>query len=400
LATITVADIDDGTTDACGVEFLTIDIDEFDCDDIANNPIVVTMTAIDSSGNTSTCTTDVTVQDLAHIHVHTRDTLLTLDMAGMVTVNADDIIRPGTLYDNCGIADTVVSPNMLDCSNIGSPTIVTLTVTDVNGNTLTATAEVSVQDITPPTASCADVTINLDATGTATVVAADLDGSSSDACGIDPAGYSIDISTFDCTFDGTTQTVELTVTDVNGNTATCTSNVTIDDAIDPVAVCQDITVDLDAAGSVTVIGTDVDGGSSDNCSYSVTSADATYGCADVGANTYSLVIDDGSGQTATCDATVTVRDITPPTMSCQDITVTLDGAGMGTIAPADVDAGSSDACSIVSLSVGPTEVGCDPTDFSEFTYLGDYNGHSYYESNNQFNFADAIADAEEHGGNQ
>jgi hypothetical protein len=48
------------------------------------------------------------------------------------------------------------------------------------------------------------------------------------------------------------QTVTLTVTDANGNTSTCDATVTIEDNIAPTAICQNITVQLDATGNVTI----------------------------------------------------------------------------------------------------------------------------------------------------
>jgi hypothetical protein len=42
------------------------------------------------------------------------------------------------------------------------------------------------------------------------------------------------------------------VTDANGNTSTCDATVTVEDNIAPTAICQDITVQLDATGNVTI----------------------------------------------------------------------------------------------------------------------------------------------------
>ncbi len=54
-------------------------------------------------------------------------------------------------------------------------------------------------------------------------------------------------------------------TDSDGNTVDCSFNVTVVDAEAPVAVCQDISLDLDTAGLVTIAAADLDNGSSDNC---------------------------------------------------------------------------------------------------------------------------------------
>src|SRR5690606_10171681 len=58
------------------------------------------------------------------------------------------------------------------------------------------TANVTVEDNIAPQAICQDITIQLDANGQASIVAADIDGGSNDACGI--ASITIDKDTFDC----------------------------------------------------------------------------------------------------------------------------------------------------------------------------------------------------------
>src|SRR5690606_18731587 len=99
------------------------------------------------------------------------------------------------------------------CDNVGANTV-TLTVTDNNGNVSTATAVVIVEDNVDPIAIAKDITVQLDANGTATFTAADINNGSNDACGV--ASLSIDISEFGCDDVGA-NTVTLTVTDNNGN---------------------------------------------------------------------------------------------------------------------------------------------------------------------------------------
>ena len=61
-------------------------------------------------------------------------------------------------------------------------------------------------------------------TGTATITAADIDGGSTDNCGI--ASIEADVTSFDCTDLGTNNVI-LTVTDNAGNTDACTAVVTV-----------------------------------------------------------------------------------------------------------------------------------------------------------------------------
>lgn len=59
-ATITALDIDNGSTDNCGIVNWSIDIDHFTCSDIGAN--TVTLTVEDAAGNSAQCTSTVTVQ--------------------------------------------------------------------------------------------------------------------------------------------------------------------------------------------------------------------------------------------------------------------------------------------------------------------------------------------------
>ena len=67
-------------------------------------------------------------------------------------------------------------------------TPVTYTATDVNGNVSTCTFDVIVQDNEAPTATCvAPFTVQLDASGAATITAADINNGSTDNCTADNA---------------------------------------------------------------------------------------------------------------------------------------------------------------------------------------------------------------------
>src|SRR5690606_18247258 len=76
--------------------------------------------------------------------------------------------------------------------------------------------------------------IDLDANGTASITAGDIDNGSTDNCGI--ATMTLDVSSFDCSMAGA-NTVTMTVTDTAGNSTTCTATVTVQDTIAPDIVC-------------------------------------------------------------------------------------------------------------------------------------------------------------------
>ncbi|MEZ4686825.1 MAG: HYR domain-containing protein [Bacteroidia bacterium] len=159
-----------------------------------------------------------------------------LDASGAGSITTADIDNGST--DNCGIQSMSLSKTSFGCADVGANTV-TLTVTDIHGNSATCTATVDVQDNIAPNALCKNVVVQLDSAGTGSITAADVDNGSNDACGI--ASLSVSPSSFDCSDVGN-NTVTLTVTDNNGNTSTCTATVDVQDNIAPDAQCQNVTI--------------------------------------------------------------------------------------------------------------------------------------------------------------
>ncbi len=347
-ASIIPGDVDGGSTDNCGIASLAIDIDTFDCNDVGS-PVTVTLTVTDTSGNTDTCTAIVTVEDnIAPIAI-CQDITVQLDATGNASITGADIDNGSS--DACGIDTLVASPNTFDCSDVGFPVTVTLTVTDVNGNVSTCTATVTVEDNVSPVAICQDITVQLDVTGNASITGADIDNGSSDACGIDTLVVSP--NTFDCSDVGTPVTVTLTVTDVNGNVSTCTATVTVEDNVPPVAICQDITVQLDATGNVSIVAADVDGGSTDACGIASLSIDIMdFTCADIGPNNVTLTVTDVNGNVSTCVAVVTVEDNIPPVISCPLDIITDTDPGVCFAVVFFADAIALDNCAVTVAQTG------------------------------------------------
>ncbi|MBL1279261.1 MAG: HYR domain-containing protein [Fluviicola sp.] len=349
--TITTADINNGSSDNCGIASMALDITTFNCTNVGVNTVILTVT--DVNGNVSTCTSTVTVQDNIAPTAICQPFTAVLDATGNVTITTADINNGSS--DNCGIASMTLDITSFNCTNVGANNV-TLTVTDDNGNISTCTSTVTVEDNIAPTAICQPFTAVLDATGNVTITTADINNGSSDNCGI--ASMTLDITSFNCTNVGT-NTVTLTVTDNNGNVSTCTSTVTVVDNINPTAICQDFTVVLDATGNAAITTADINNGSSDNCGIASLALDkTTFNCANVGLNTVILTVTDDNGNVSTCTSTVTVQDNTNPTAICQNITVALDAVGMASIVASDIDNGSNDICGIASTTIDVSNFDC------------------------------------------
>lgn len=301
----------------------------------------ITLNGVDNTAPTITCPSN------AVVNANALCNLSLADYTGSATVN-----------DDCDGAPTVTqSPaSGTTLSGYGTIQTVTLTATDASTNSDDCTFTVTVDDVTAPNAICMNRTVSLDASGSVTVPAVDINNTSTDNCGI--ASFSLSPNTFDCGDIGA-NSVTLTVTDNAGNSDNCTATVTVQDATNPTAACQNATVTLDGTGSATLLASSIDNGSVDNCSVASTSVSpSVFNCTNLGNQTVTLTVTDAAGNSDNCTATVTVQDATNPIASCQNTSVTLTGAGTVTLSAASVNNGSSDNCSVSSLSVSPSSFGC------------------------------------------
>ncbi|WMI70016.1 HYR domain-containing protein [Mangrovimonas sp. YM274] len=324
------------------------------------NTFVVT----DIAGNTATCSFTVTVTDNEAPSAICQDISIPLNSAGNAFITAADI--DGGSTDNCGIASISASQTAFTCADLGANPV-TLTVTDNSGNVSTCMATVTVEDTEAPIINCpSNKTVDFDPT----------------VCDFVLPDYIADEAAFITTSDncnGTVTiaqspapgtpingftTITLTATDAAGNIGTCSFSVTPVDNEPPQAICQNITVSLSATqnnGVVNILASDLDNGSTDNCSNSNLSfsvSQSSFNCSDVGGNDVTLTVTDQAGNSSSCTATVTIEDNTPPTVFCQSAVVVMDPIYWeASIDASDIDNGSYDNCDIASITVSPNTFG-------------------------------------------
>jgi large repetitive protein len=318
----------------------------------------VTIRSTDAYGNSITCASTVTIQDTISPTVICRDTTLHLNATGFVVLTAAQIDNGS--FDNCAIADYFLSRDTFRCADVGTQNVI-LTVRDSSNLASACNATVTILDTVRPNVICLIDTAYIDAIGSVTVFPADIDGGSSDSCGI--ANRTINgkpSETYPCSAVGL-RNVTLAVTDVNGNIDSCQTTVLVLDTIRPVITCQSITVSLNAVGQATVNATAL-ATATDNCITATLTingaASQDFDCSDVGINNITVLATDASGNTASCPSVVTIQDVTPPSAQCQAATVYLNSVGSANVTPALINNGSNDACGIMSLSTNPAVVTC------------------------------------------
>ncbi|MFN8297139.1 MAG: HYR domain-containing protein [Chitinophagales bacterium] len=371
---ITANQVNNGSSDACGISNKSLDNSSFNCSNVGNSNTVI-LTVTDANGNSSTCSSTITVRDLVAPVALCQPLTVDLNAAGTGNITADQVNNSSS--DACGIFNKSLDNSSFNCSNVGSSNAVVLTVTDVNGNSSTCSSTITVRDLVAPVALCQPLTVDLNAAGTGSITAEQVNDGSSDACGI--FNKSLNNSSFNCLNAGNSNTVILTVTDVNGNSSTCSSTITVRDLVVPVALCQPLTVDLNTAGAGSITAEQVNNGSSDACGISSKILNnSNFNCSNVGnSNTVILTVTDVNGNSSTCSSTITVRDLIAPVAQCQNVTVQLSNTGSGTTTADAVNNGSSDACGIASKVLSQTSFTCGEVGpNTEVLTVTDVNGNS------------------------
>ncbi len=300
-ATLTVAQIDNGSYDNCAIVTKVLGQSTFGCANVGDNYVI--LGGVDASNNKGTCTATVTVIDPIIPVSKCKNITANLATDGTVTVAPNTVDNGST--DNCSLSLSL-TPYFFNCGNVGINNV-TLRATDGSGNFSTCAATVTVNDVTAPNALCKNATVTLNDAGQGTLSVSQLNNGSSDACGI--ATMTLSKTQFNCSdIPGSSQSVTLTLKDVNNNQSSCTAQITTKDNLAPTAICQNTTVQLGANGTVTVYPADLAANSFDNCSVTSYSPTAkVYTKLNMGNNNLSITVKDWSGNGATCVSVVTVQ---------------------------------------------------------------------------------------------
>ncbi|RBP32232.1 HYR domain-containing protein, partial [Oceanihabitans sediminis] len=269
----------------------------------------VTYTITDASGNTATCSFNVTVEDNEN-PVITCPSDITIDSD---PGNCDAIVTwtAPTATDNCAGFTVTSSHNPGDTFPLGTTTV-TYTIIDASNNATNCSFNITVEDNEAPTASNPeDIIVQClsDVPEPNITVVTD----EADNCGsttVIHIGDSASPSVNDGTIIRTYQ-----IEDSNGNTTNVTQNIFINDTVAPVPDASSLPV-IEVQCSVTLTPPTA----TDTCAGIITGTTATTTYSTQGEFTVIWVFDDGNGNTTEQGQTVIIKDTeAPATPSLPDL---------------------------------------------------------------------------------
>jgi gliding motility-associated-like protein len=305
---------DPSFTDNCSAT-LSSDIPSGTTFELGSTP--VTFTAIDPSGNTSTCTFNVIVVDNTHPVI--------AQCPSDITVSANDDCQalvnwtPPTAADNCTVVMTSThTPGAL--FNFGVTTV-TYAAEDAAGNVTTCSFDVTVEDTTAPVISnCpSDITVavesNCETVVTWTAPTAD------DNCSV----VLTSSHTSGSAFSAGTTTVTYSATDPSGNVTTCSFKVIIVDSDAPVLSNCPSDIELSVNAQCQAIALWTAPTATDGCTLTLTSTHDSGDLFVLGTTAVTYTATDNSGNTSTCSFKVIVNDTSVPVFSNCPTNIALNG---------------------------------------------------------------------------
>jgi hypothetical protein len=303
-----------------------------------------TWTASDACGNTTNRVQTITVVDT------TRPSLslppnLTLECPANTSTN-----NTGVAIATDGCSSIVLTFSDVVTTNCGGTRVVarTWTATDACGNTTNAVQTITVRDSTPPSLVIpANLTLECPANTSTTNTGV---ATATDGCGTVVISFS-DVVTTNC---GGTRVVSRTwsARDQCGNTTNAVQTITVRDTTPPIITAPaDLVLDCPAVTTTNATGvaTASDGCGSVSISYS-DSVSNSCGNAKVISRTWTAT--DQCGNNSSAVQKITVRDITPPTITAP-ANLTIE-CGSSTATNATGFPTASDGCSAVSISYTDT----------------------------------------------
>ena len=277
---------------------------------------MVTLTAWDATGNSSSAASNVTVLDTIPPSISTQNISVYLDANGEANITASQLNNGSA--DNCGIDSFAINFSAFDCDDAGV-NVVTLTAWDAAGNSSSATANVTILDTLSPIILANHDTIFLDSFGQAILTSSAIDAGTFDNCTL--LYTDVSDSLFGCSDVNNAHLVWFIASDIFGNTDSMPKSIYVKDAIAPEIICLDTIAVLNDSGQCGAVVQFTEPTAFDNCSIDMMTKFDSTGLDSgmffpVGITELSYAVFDQSGNSDTCSVVVEVIDTQAPILLC------------------------------------------------------------------------------------
>jgi Secretion system C-terminal sorting domain/Putative metal-binding motif len=382
-ATLTPAQIDNGSYDNCSIFTSTVTETNFDCTDLGLHYVLLKL--IDAFGNENECQSSVNIIDAGPTALCKSSFILPLGGNGLGFIEASDVDNGS--YAGCNNFNLSLNKSMFTCENIGLNQV-TLKLNDVTGLEKSCQTIVNVIDTVAPIAICqASLMLNLDANGNAPIFQWQINNGSWDACG--EIDYTLSQSNFNCNQMGNTF-ITMKVKDNSGNESNCVTQLVVSGNIAPTMQLTVDTLNLTLGQSgitsvnISTLATAMDDCSALDWQYSfnnqtfVTSSTLNFSCDQIGVNKKVWIrAHDVSGNVSQSKSiNYTLIDLLSPQLICQDINITLQSGQSVLVTRDDIVITAIDNCDFIEWT--PYEdliFGCDDIGFSINVTIGAQDAH-------------------------
>ncbi|WP_366187130.1 HYR domain-containing protein [Flavobacterium ovatum] len=319
-----------------------------------NKTITRTWTATDANSNVQSYIQTITVTDTTKPVFTLSPANLTIECSASSAPAATN--GPATATDNCATPVIAYSDVISGVSGNNKTITRTWTATDANSNVQSYIQTITVTDTTKPTlsaianrnenigASCSFIIPNYTGLTTAAdncTAVGSITKTQSPVAGTIINGHN------------TAQIITITANDANGNSETTSFTITLKDVTPPTltpAVNQNVT--LNASCAVTI--PDLKGTATDNCTGTVITQNPAVGSTQAavhnGTISVTVTATDLAGLTDVKTVTLTVKDVTPPNISCPSNILVSNDAGSCTSSVTTTNPIISDNCTISKLT--------------------------------------------------
>ncbi len=330
----------------------------------------VICTATDTSGNSTNCSFNVTINDTRRPSILCPTNIVVGTDPG--TCSRSNVTYAASAIDNCpGVTLACVPPSGSTFAK-GVATV-TCTATDASNNSTNCSFTVTVNDTEAPSIMCPTnivASVDTDQCSRSNVIY--TVAAPTDNCGGEPTVECVPPS--GATFPAGVTTVTCTSSDVSGNGTNCTFTVSILEMIPPSIVCPANMVANTDPGQCTTTNVIFAPSAEDDCpGVRVECVPPSGFPFPKGMTTVTCAAIDASGNRVECTFTVTVSDAEAPSIVCPDSVASAD-AGQCSKTNVTYAITAIDPCGEVivdcvppagsTFPLGPTMVACTSTDGS------------------------------------